>query len=220
MSKWVAKRSTRAKVIEKPENEVEAWLLEVVRKQADKLGIGMPEVAIFPSPDPNAFATGMRRDNALVAVSTGLLNGMTKDEVDGVLAHEVGHIANGDMVTLALVQGVVNTFVIFFSRVIGHVIDRVVLPPTITDMTAYAGLTDLREAVVAASLDGTLAGGGPFTQDPATASIAARRFFRRSIIIPHHWGTFSMLATERQVRAAFGRNRRLEMMQPGQELAF
>lgn len=126
LSKWTAKRFTGARVIERPANETEAWLVETVRRQAQAAGIGMPEVAIYDSPDVNAFATGMRRDNALVAVSTGLLRSMTRDEAEAVLAHEVSHIANGDMVTLALIQGVINTFVIFLSRVIGHLVDRVV----------------------------------------------------------------------------------------------
>ncbi|MDC8446352.1 MAG: protease HtpX [Nitrosomonas sp.] len=126
MSKWTAKRFTGAQVIEMPRNAQEHWLLATVQRQAKKAGIGMPEVAIYHAPDVNAFATGMSKNDALVAVSTGLLNTMTEDEAEAVLAHEVSHIANGDMVTLALIQGVVNTFVIFLSRVIGHTVDRVV----------------------------------------------------------------------------------------------
>ncbi len=126
ISKWTAKRLTGAHVIDRPQNDSEAWLVNTVKHHANGAGIGMPEVAIYDSPDPNAFATGARRNNALVAVSTGLLNRMKAEEVDAVLAHEVSHIANGDMVTLALLQGVVNTFVIFLARVIGHVVDRVV----------------------------------------------------------------------------------------------
>lgn len=126
MSKWTAKRFTGAQVIEMPRNAQEHWLLTTVQRQAKKAGIGMPEVAIYHAPDVNAFATGMSKNDALVAVSTGLLNTMTEDEAEAVLAHEVSHIANGDMVTLALIQGVVNTFVIFLSRVIGHTVDRVV----------------------------------------------------------------------------------------------
>jgi heat shock protein HtpX len=126
ISKWTAKRLTGARVIERPANATETWLVETVRRQAREAGIGMPEVAIYNSSDMNAFATGMNRNNALVAVSTGLLNGMGHDEVEAVLGHEVSHVANGDMVTLALIQGVVNTFVIVLSRVIGHVVDRVV----------------------------------------------------------------------------------------------
>ena len=126
MSKWMAKRSTGAQVITQPRNEVESWLLNVVERQARQAGIETPEVAIYPAPDMNAFATGARRNAALVAVSTGLLQGMPRDEVEAVLAHEVSHVANGDMVTLTLVQGVVNTFVIFLSRIVGHFIDRAI----------------------------------------------------------------------------------------------
>lgn len=126
ISKWTAKRFTGAQVIETPRNSTEQWLVTTVQRQAQLAGIGMPEVAIYDAPDVNAFATGMSRNNALVAVSTGLLNSMTQDEAEAVLGHEVSHVANGDMVTLALIQGVVNTFVIFLSRVIGHVVDRVI----------------------------------------------------------------------------------------------
>jgi heat shock protein HtpX len=126
ISKWTAKRLTGAQVITSPSNEVEMWLVQTVRRQAESAGIGMPEVAIYDAPDINAFATGMRRNNALVAVSTGLLRAMNRDEAEAVLAHEVSHGANGDMITLALIQGVVNTFVIVASRVVGHLVDRVV----------------------------------------------------------------------------------------------
>lgn len=126
LSKWTAKRFTGAQVIEIPRNAQEHWLVTTVQRQAKIAGIGMPEVAIYDAPDVNAFATGMSKNDALVAVSTGLLNTMSQDEAEAVLAHEVSHIANGDMVTLALIQGVVNTFVIFLSRVIGHTIDRIV----------------------------------------------------------------------------------------------
>ena len=126
MSKFMAKRMTNAQVIEVAHTEQEEWLFETVQRQAQAAGIAMPEVAIYDAPDMNAFATGMFRNSALVAVSTGLLAGMKRDEVEAVLAHEVSHIANGDMITLALIQGVVNTFVFFLSRVVGHVVDRVV----------------------------------------------------------------------------------------------
>ena len=127
LSKWMAKKMMGAQVIERPRTQTEVWLVETVGKQAKMAGIGMPEVAIFDSPSPNAFATGMKRNSALVAVSTGLLKTMDKGEVEAVLGHEVSHIANGDMVTLTLIQGVVNTFVIVFSRVVGHFVDRVIL---------------------------------------------------------------------------------------------
>jgi heat shock protein HtpX len=127
ISKWMAKRMTGAIVIESPSNNVEKWLLETVEKQSKIVGIKIPEVAIFPSPQMNAFATGASKNKALVAVSQGLLDSMTQGEIEAVVGHEMSHVANGDMVTLTLIQGVVNTFVIFFSRVIGHVVDRVIL---------------------------------------------------------------------------------------------
>ena len=123
MSKWVAKRFTGAQVIEQPRNEGEQWLLSTVRRQAQAAGIGMPEVAVYDAPEINAFATGANRNNALVAVSTGLLRAMNRDEAEAVLGHEVSHVANGDMVTMALLQGVLNTFVIVLARVVGRVID-------------------------------------------------------------------------------------------------
>ena len=126
LSKKMAKRSMRVQVIDKPSNNTERWIMERVYQQAQDAGIGMPEVGIFDSPQPNAFATGMKRDYALIAVSTGLLNSMTQQEVEAVLAHEVSHVANGDMITMGLLQGVLNTFVILFSRVIGLMIDKVV----------------------------------------------------------------------------------------------
>jgi heat shock protein HtpX len=126
ISKWTAKHLTGAQVINSPGNETEAWLVRTVAKQAEMAGVGMPEVAIYDSTDVNAFATGMRRNSALVAVSTGLLRAMNRDEAEAVLAHEVSHVANGDMITLALIQGVVNTFVIVLSRVVGQIVDRVV----------------------------------------------------------------------------------------------
>ena len=126
MSKWTAKKMSGAQVILSPSNEEERWLLDTVSKQAQTAGIGMPEVAIFPSEQLNAFATGMSKNSSLVALSQGLLNHMTRNEAEAVLAHEISHIANGDMVTLTLIQGVVNTFVMFLSRVIGHTVDKVV----------------------------------------------------------------------------------------------
>ena len=126
MSKWSAKRMSGAVVILEPQTLTEIWLMKTVRVQADIAGIKMPEVAVFDSPEVNAFATGMTKNSALVAVSSGLLNAMSKDEAEAVLAHEVSHIANGDMVTLTLIQGVVNTFVMFFSRVIGYTVDKVI----------------------------------------------------------------------------------------------
>jgi len=127
ISKWMAKRATGAHMIEVPSNMTERWLVDTVKRQAEKAGIGMPEVAVYDAPEINAFATGWNRNSALVAVSTGLLQNMSQDEAEAVLGHEVSHVANGDMVTLTLIQGVVNTFVIFLSRVVGFVVDRVLL---------------------------------------------------------------------------------------------
>jgi heat shock protein HtpX len=123
ISKWMAKMAMRVRVITQPSNEAERWLVNTVRSHAQKAGIGMPEVGVFDSPDPNAFATGASRNAALVAVSTGLLQNMRRDEVEAVLGHEVAHVANGDMVTLTLIQGVLNTFVIFLARIIGSLVD-------------------------------------------------------------------------------------------------
>jgi heat shock protein HtpX len=127
MSKWMAKRMTGAVVITEPRTNIERWLVNTVEKQAKIVGIKMPEVAIFPSPQMNAFATGASKNNALVAVSQGLLNNMAQGEIEAVIGHEMSHVANGDMVTLTLIQGVVNTFVVFFSRLVGHIVDRVIL---------------------------------------------------------------------------------------------
>ncbi|PIE30836.1 protease HtpX [candidate division KSB3 bacterium] len=124
MSKWIAKKSTGARVIDQPANATEKWLYETVERMAKSAEIGMPEVAVYDSPDMNAFATGMKKHDALVAVSTGLLQNMSKDEVEAVLAHEISHVACGDMVTLSLIQGVLNTFVIFFSRIVANIIDN------------------------------------------------------------------------------------------------
>ena len=123
ISKWIAKRSTGAEVIDHPRDQVETWLVQTVQRQAKEAGIGMPEVAVYPSPEVNAFATGMNRNKALVAVSTGLLENLDRDEAEAVLGHEVSHVANGDMVTLALIQGVLNTFVILIARLVANLVD-------------------------------------------------------------------------------------------------
>ena len=128
MSKWIAKKTTGAHVIQEPRNEVERWLVQTVRRQAEAAGIGMPEVAIYDAPEINAFATGANRNNALVAVSMGLLRSMDRDEAEAVLAHEVSHVANGDMVTMTLLQGVLNTFVIVLARLVGRVVDGFLNP--------------------------------------------------------------------------------------------
>ncbi len=156
MSKWIAKMATGAQVIEQPRNAMERWLVATVRRQAQQAGIGMPEVAIFDAPEPNAFATGADRNHALVAVSTGLLNYMTEDEIEAVLAHEVSHIANGDMVTLALIQGVVNTFVIVIARIVGYVVDRALSPPS-DDNYQGPGIAYYVTSIIAELVFGVLA---------------------------------------------------------------
>lgn len=148
ISKWMAKRMTGATVIERPANAAEQWLVETVRRHAQRAGIGMPEVAIYDAPEINAFATGPNRNKALVAVSTGLLHTMTQEEAEAVLGHEITHVANGDMVTLTLIQGVVNTFVIFFARVIGYTVDRVVFKNERDTGPAYWITTILAEVVL------------------------------------------------------------------------
>jgi heat shock protein HtpX len=156
ISKWSAKRAMNVHVIENPQNQTEQWLVSLVAKQAKKAGIGMPEVGIFQTPEPNAFATGMSRNNALVAVSTGLLQAMSADEVEAVVGHEISHVANGDMITMALMQGVVNTFVYFFASIIGHFVDRVILKNEeghgigyfITQMIAQVALSFLASMLV------------------------------------------------------------------------
>ena len=127
MSKWMAKKMAGVKVIQSPSNEFEKWYFSVVEKQSQRLDIKIPEIGIFDSPQPNAFATGSSKNNSLVALSTGLINNMNRNEVEAVIGHEMSHVANGDMVTLTLIQGIINAFVIFFSRVIGHFVDRVIL---------------------------------------------------------------------------------------------
>ena len=127
MSKWMAKSLAGVKVIKSPHNQFEHWYVKIVEKQSEKLQIKVPEIGIFNSPSPNAFATGSSKNNSLIALSTGLIESMSKDEIEAVIGHEMSHVANGDMVTLSLIQGIINAFVIFFSRVIGHFVDRVIL---------------------------------------------------------------------------------------------
>lgn len=156
ISKWMAKSSMGVHVIDRPQNQTEQWLVDTVARHAQKAGIGMPEVGIFQAPEPNAFATGMSKNSALVAVSTGLLQSMDSDEVEAVIGHEISHVANGDMVTMALLQGVVNTFVYFFATVIGHFVDRVVFKTErgygpayyITQMVAQIALGILASMIV------------------------------------------------------------------------
>jgi heat shock protein HtpX len=156
MSKWSAKNAMGVHVIERPQNQTEQWLVGVVERQARQAGIGMPEVGIFDAPEANAFATGASRDNALVAVSTGLLRSMNADEVEAVVGHEISHVANGDMITMALMQGVVNTFVYFFATIIGYVVDRVIFKTErgygpayyVTQMVAQIALSILASMLV------------------------------------------------------------------------
>ena len=149
ISKWMAKRTTGTQIISSPRTPDERWLLETVRELSDKAGIKMPEVGIFPAPEANAFATGWNKNDALVAVSQGLLQRFQKNEVRAVLGHEIGHVANGDMVTLSLIQGIVNTFVMFFARVIGHTVDRVILKNERGHGIGYFVATMVSEVILA-----------------------------------------------------------------------
>jgi len=195
ISKWTAKRLTGARVIESPSTDAEMWLVQTVRRQADSAGIGMPEVAIYDAPDVNAFATGMRRNSALVAVSTGLLRAMNRDEAEAVLAHEVSHVANGDMITLALIQGVVNTFVIVASRVVGHLVDRLVFKTERGHGPAFiitAMLAQLVFGILASIIVMWFSRQREFRADAGAASLAGREKMiaaleklRRSVAQPH-----------------------------------
>ena len=149
LSKWTAKKLMGVQLIERPRNEMETWLVETVRRQAQLAGIGMPEVGYFESPQPNAFATGASRNKALVAVSSGLVNRMNRAEVEAVLGHEISHVANGDMVTLTLIQGVVNTFVFVASRLVGNLVDRVVFRNEQGHGPAFLITTNVTELVLA-----------------------------------------------------------------------
>ncbi|UQB41755.1 protease HtpX [Thiomicrospira microaerophila] len=194
LSKFMAKKMTGAQVIENPRNADEKWLVDTVRRQAEKAGIGMPEVAIYDAPDPNAFATGMSKNKALVAVSTGLLRQMTRNEVEAVLGHEVAHVANGDMITMALVQGVVNTFVIFFARIAGHFVDRIILKNESGHGIGYYVASFIFEIIF-----GIL------------ASVITMWFSRRREFHADNGGAY--LAGKENMIAAL---RRLQMMQPGE----
>ncbi len=175
MSKTIAKASTRAKVIETPSNDVERWLVSTVERQAKQAGIGMPEVAVFDSPDPNAFATGMFRNNALVAVSTGLLRLMNKDEAEAVLGHEISHVANGDMVTLTLIQGVLNTFVLFISRIIASQFDRGRFMIYIALQMAFGVLASIIVAWFSRRREFRADAGGAALESPAAMASALNR---------------------------------------------
>ncbi|PLA74114.1 protease HtpX [Hydrogenovibrio sp. SC-1] len=195
MSKWLAKMSVGAQVITQPRNADEQWLMDTVSRQSEKAGIKMPEVAIYDSPEPNAFATGMTKNSSLVAVSTGLLRSMRQNEVEAVLAHEVAHVANGDMVTMALLQGVLNTFVIFFAKIVAYVVDRVVLKNEEEGHSWTFIIVD----IVAQILFGIL------------ASIVAMWFSRRREFHADNGGAY--LAGRENMIAAL---QRLQTMQPGE----
>jgi heat shock protein HtpX len=189
LSKWMAKRTMGVHVITEPRTEVEQWLVNTVRQQAEAAGIGMPEVGIFDSPDPNAFATGANKNSALVAVSTGLLNNMRRNEVEAVLGHEVSHVANGDMVTLTLIQGVMNTFVFFLARVIGFIVDRVLLK---NDRDGV-GIGYIATVIVAQIVLGILAG-------MIVAWFSRKREFRADAGGAHLAGTGSMVGALEALR--------------------
>lgn len=192
ISKWMAKRSTGAQVIENPTTPTERWLVQTVQRQAERAGIGMPEVAIFDAPEPNAFATGMSRNDALVAVSTGLLANMTQDEIEAVLGHEVSHVANGDMVTMTLIQGVVNTFVIFVARIVGFFVDRVLLKNEEGLGIGYY-LTSMAAEVVFGILASTI-----------TAWFSRQREFRADIGGAELAGRHKMVAALQRLQQASG----------------
>lgn len=195
MSKWLAKMSTGAKVITEPRNADEKWLLDTVAKHASKAGIKTPEVAIYDSPEPNAFATGMTKNSSMVAVSTGLLRSMRQNEVEAVLGHEMAHVANGDMVTMALLQGVLNTFIIFFAKIVAYIVDRVVLK----NEEEGTSLAFIVVDIVAQILFGIL------------ASIIAMAFSRYREYHADNGGAY--LAGKENMIAAL---RRLQTMQPGE----
>ncbi len=178
ISKWMAKRSTGTRIITTPSNREEQWLMQTVKELSDKAGIKMPEVGIFPSHSSNAFATGWNRNDALVAVSQGLLERFRPEEVRAVLAHEIGHVANGDMVTLTLIQGVVNTFVMFFARVIGHTIDRVVFKTERGYSFGYyivVMITEMLLAILASAIVMWFSRWREFRADHAGATLADRQ---------------------------------------------
>jgi heat shock protein HtpX len=202
LSKWMAKHSMGVHVITQPRNESEQWLVNTVRQQAEAAGIGMPEVGVFDSPDPNAFATGANKNSALVAVSTGLLNNMRRNEVEAVLGHEVSHVANGDMVTLTLIQGVMNTFVFFLARVIGFVVDRVLLK----NERDGVGPGYLLTVIVAQLVLGILAG-------MIVAWFSRKREFRADAGGAHLAGTSSMVGALEALRRAHSPTALPEKMQ-------
>jgi heat shock protein HtpX len=195
MSKWVALKMTGAQVIENPRSSQEMWLVNTVKRQAQTAGIGMPDVAIYNAPEPNAFATGSNKNKALVAVSTGLLTHMSQDEVEAVLGHEIGHVANGDMITLALIQGVVNTFVMFFARVIGHFIDRAVLK----NQGSGYGMGYFLSVIVLQIVFGILA-------SAIVAWFSRQREFRADLAGAHLAGRRKMISALERLKVAHGQS--------------
>lgn len=195
MSKWLAKMSTGAKVIKQPSNADEQWLFDTVARMSEKAGIKAPEIAVYDSPEPNAFATGMRKNAALVAVSTGLMRGMRKNEVEAVIGHEIAHVANGDMITMALLQGVLNTFVIFFAKIVAWVVDRVVFK----NESSGHSITFIIVDIVAQILFGIL------------ASIVSMWFSRKREFHADNGGAY--LAGKENMIAAL---KRLQTTQPGE----
>lgn len=189
LSKWLAKKSMRVQLIERPRTAEDRWLLETVSDMAKKAGIGMPEVGVFPAQESNAFATGWNKNKALVAVSAGLLHRFNKDEVRAVLGHEIGHVANGDMITLTLIQGVVNTFVMFFARIIGHFVDRAVLKNERGHGLGYYVSTFVAELVLA------------FLASMIVAWFSRRREFRADIAGAELAGRDSMIGALRRLQA-------------------
>jgi len=198
LSKTIAKWSTGAKVLKEPRSSSEMWLLQTVERQARAAGIGMPEVAIFDAPEPNAFATGMNRNNALVAVSTGLLHTMSQDEVEAVLGHEMSHVANGDMVTLTLIQGVLNTFVMFLARVVGYAIDQAVFRRG-SDEQRGPGIGYFFTVMILEVLFGILA-------SMIVAWFSRQREFRADAGGAHLAGKRKMIAALQRLQAAHGQS--------------
>ena len=195
MSKWVALKMTGARVLENPRSSQEMWLLNTVKRQAQAAGIGMPDVAVYDAPEPNAFATGSNRNKALVAVSTGLLTHMSQDEVEAVLGHEIGHVANGDMITLTLIQGVVNTFVMFLARVVGHFIDRAVLK----NQGSGYGMGYFLSVIVLQIVFGMLA-------SAIVAWFSRQREFRADAAGAHLAGRRKMISALERLKAAHGQS--------------
>ncbi len=189
ISKWMAKRSTRTQIISTPHSAEERWLLETVKDLADKANIGMPEVGIFPAEQSNAFATGWNKNNALVAVSSGLLRRFDREEIRAVLGHEIGHVANGDMVTLALIQGIVNTFVMFFARIIGHVVDRVILKNERGHGLGFYAATFISEIILA------------FIASMIVAWFSRRREYRADVAGARYVNKFAMISALKRLQA-------------------